>query len=229
MKKIWIVEDDTDALFVYREILGSKYEIRIFKCLREFSENFKALKANAAETPHLLIADLTLPDGHFFEFLSQQEALLPNSIPFLVVSSCDNIEILQTCFKEGAIDYLTKPFTRSELIVKIERFFLTPATRGNLDSKFTFDPTALALKKGDDVLAQLTARELQIFSLLHRARGRIVRRKEMQDEVWKNVTVSAKTLDVHLYNLRKKLSQLDVEIQFQSPDGYTLSGEGMNP
>lgn len=225
------MEDDPDAIFVYQEVLDLKYNVYFLRNLEEFQQRLQELRQKALTLPNLLVADLRLPDGNFIDFLADKDIALFNRIPFLVVSSCNDIDILRNCFEEGATDYLTKPFTKSELVVKIERFLKLDSSRSysvETNGDIVFDPSALAVKGADDVIAQLTAKELQLFSILYRANGKKVNRQQIQTEIWKNAVVTPKTLDVHLFNLRKKLFKLSLEIKFIPPDNYVLLSNRMN-
>ncbi len=229
--RIWILEDDPETIFVYHEIFDIRYQLNVFSTLEELQLaliNSSIEKGNETYSlPELLIADLRLPDGNFLEFLGRENIPRFLSIPFLIVSSYDDIDILRTCFDEGAIDYLTKPFKKIELIVKAERH-LKKNNSSIIDGaaeNFTFEPETLALKRGNHIFAQLTARELQIFSVLHRSRGQMISRQRIQSEVWRETKVSSKALDVHLFNLRKKLVSLNLVIQFNPPNNYRLLGD----
>jgi DNA-binding response OmpR family regulator len=239
-EKIWILEDDAEALLVYQEILSFRYHLRFFETLRKLEDALSTLNKNPKELdgPSLLVADLWLPDGNFLDFLGDEKVTTLLSSPFFVVSSCDDIDVLRACFEEGALDYLTKPFTRTELIVKIERIFRKNVSQKIQDKQepkaldpqdhVIFSPEQFSLKRGDDIVTQLTPKELQIFSILHRARGNKVSRSEIQEQVWNTISVTPKAFDVHLFNLRKKLSRVNMQVQFLAPDGYLLSSNRMD-
>jgi DNA-binding response OmpR family regulator len=80
----------------------------------------------------------------------------------------------------------------------------------------------MKVKRGEHAFAQLTAKELQIFSVLHREQGKRLTRQKLQSEVWGDVAVGGKALDVHLFNLRRKIAALGVEILHEEGDGYML-------
>ncbi|MEW6055684.1 MAG: response regulator [Bdellovibrionota bacterium] len=126
-RSIWILEDDSGCRFVYEQILGIRHKVRFFQTLVEFEF---ALSEGQKSLPELVLADVVLEDGSFLHFLnhSQKKELL--SIPFIVVSSIDDIDALRFCFNEGAVDYLVKPFQKSELIVKVERILEKKTKRG---------------------------------------------------------------------------------------------------
>jgi DNA-binding response OmpR family regulator len=218
---LWILEDNPEEVFVYREILGLRYSLRIFSNLKELEQ---ALTSDQpAPKPALLIADLRLPDGDFLTFLGQTEAA--DSIPsFLMVSSNDDLDVLRACFEGGALDYLTKPFTENELLVKIERFLKLGSP--TLEVR-TVNRESLNIKVGADSRLTLTPKEYHILKLLHGSQ-RGVTRKEIQSQIWRDVAVSSKTFDVHLFYLRRKLTPFNIQISFRQPDLYVLSCNGMD-
>lgn len=218
-KNLWILEDDPSARMIYEEMLEMRYHLRFFESLESFRNGL-----NSVPLPHLCIADLRLSDGNFLNFLQEQPKNLSFRIPFLVVSVLDDLDILRACFKDGALDYLSKPFRKNELIVKIERFMETPSASRKIPTlDLVLDPESLQVKIGNHDGVQLTAKELQIFSLLSQAAGQPLSRQEVKLKVWGDINVSPKTFDVHLFHLRRKLRNLGIEIKFSPLDGYFLT------
>ncbi len=209
---IWILEDSQSSQFVYEETLGSRYRLHFFSSLGDFRQAM----AETAQKPRLLLADLRLQDENFLDFLGTDEAHTLIRFPFMVVSSLDDLDVLRTCFQEGALDYLTKPFTRNELIVKIERIL-------EKRSEISLDPGTFRLRRKDgSLLPQLTPKELQIFTLLQAAKGAPVTRQSLTAEIWGTVQVTSKSLDVHLFHLRRKIAEAGFEIVFEPQKGFIL-------
>lgn len=221
-KLLWILEDDDDACFVYREALSPKYDLQAFKSLEEL----KTHAMQAGPGPDLLIADLSLPDGNFLNYLKSTPQVKARA-PFMVVSGLDEIDLLRGCFEEGAIDYISKPFNQKELLVKLERFFARQTNGGGFSENtqiegVEIDPIKVSVTRAGHGQVTLTAKELQIFAILKRDSGRYVARNSLIKEIWGDTQVSAKTLDVHLFNLRKKISELGLEILYTHPKGFIL-------
>jgi DNA-binding response OmpR family regulator len=84
------------------------------------------------------------------------------------------------------------------------------------------DPTTLTVVRGHANSASLTAKELQIMTLLNEAFDRTISRRLLVSRVWGGSPVSSKTLDVHIFNLRRKLQPLKIEIQYQAPDSFRM-------
>lgn len=205
-KEIWILEDDRGCQFVYEQTLDHRYKTRYFSKISDFQ---KAIEEKDAE-PSLVIADLMLDDGNFMTYLNTSKDKRLMFIPFIIVSSIDDIDALRFCFMEGALDYLTKPFKKNELIVKIENIFAGPKKAVQVVSGHR------ALSLDGKEVGNLTSKQKQLLNLFLNNPERIVTRDDILDTVWGDTNVHPKTVDVHLYNLRRKLHDL----------GYIIRSEG---
>lgn len=220
-QNIWILEDDNGSRFVYNEILGVKYHLTFFSSMKDFNEK---LERNAFQGTDLLIADLKLSDGSFLTYLQCLGNKNKITCPFLVVSSMDDVDSLLFCFKKGAVDYLTKPFARAELQVKVDKALIW---KGGvpLESPFPeteLDSTTLTILNSGKRSKVLTPKEFQILAILLEVKDPIAR-PFLTSRVWKDSSVSPKTFDVHLSNLRKKIAQTGLGIQFIAPNSYQIT------
>ena len=217
---IWVLEDEESCRFIYSESIGIRCKLKLFEHLNKFREELSA----AEEKPDLIIADIRLHDDSFLKFISVESDLsLLKGIPFIIVSSVDDIDILKKCFEEGAIDYLTKPFSKTELIVKVER-----ALSGELQDDGVVEVDNMKMVAGTEKgVVKLTPKEMQILSVLKHAKGEPVPRDMIVKRVWDSTSVGAKTLDVHLFNLRRKAGNLGLEIKFIRPNSLQLLSDGM--
>ena len=213
----WILEDDDGCNFIYEEILQHKYNYRIFKTLEEFrTEYFK----EGVERPQLVLADLRLPDGSFVSFLNEvpQEEL--GKLSIVIVSVCDDLDIIRYCLGEGVVDYITKPFNSSELLVKIERSLSRVV---KVEEELSVDPLRRRVITKDNLQTELTSKELMIFDMINTAPNKQIKRGDLINKVWKDVSVGAKTLDVHIFNIRRKLAKLNVKIKYTPPQTYSIT------
>lgn len=221
LKSVWVLEDDDGVQFVYREMLSDLYDLKQFINLKSLKEEMANLKENS---PSLLIADLRLSGENFLQYLSEIKSGGVNfSIPFIVVSSVDDMEALRTCFRYGAKDYLTKPFSETELLLKIEKLIdAKPFSQLNLYEDLKFDSVSFTLLRNGVASPAFTAKEFQIFQLLCDTPSRRIAKQELFERIWGGVMVNIKTVDVHLFNLRKKLETVGLTLDFVSPDYYEL-------
>lgn len=215
---IWIIEDDEGCNFIYEEILQHKYNFRMFKTLQEFREEYFR---EGVERPRLIVADLRLPDGSFVSFLNEVPQEEVDRLSIVVVSSCDDLDIIRYCLGEGVVDYITKPFNRSELLVKLERS-LAKLHEEDSGDDLSVDPLRRKVFNKDNLQAELTSKELMIFEIINKAPNRKIKREELIGKVWKDVSVGAKTLDVHIFNIRRKLANLNVKISYTPPQTYSI-------
>lgn len=217
---IWIVEDDPSCRFIYEEILGYRYQLYFIASLHELEE---ALLSES--NPHLILADLRLPDGSFMKFLGHQEKRSLISSPFIIVTSIDDLDILKFCFEEGAFDYLTKPFGKAELMFKVEKSLEKTKSVQSTEVKknvLKINPMEHTISNQQGQEVQLTSKEFKIIAALWESGTEPVGRDLLMKTLWKNVSVSAKTLDVHIFNLRNKLTILGHNIEFCPPQSFRL-------
>ena len=140
------------------------------------------------------------------------------------VSDTDTILGLES----GANDYVTKPFKLGVLLARI-RAQLRQHEQSE-DAVFTIGPYTLKpasklLIDGNGVKIRLTEKETSILKYLYRAGGRLVRRKELLDEVWGyNANVTTHTVQTHIYRLRQKIEKdpSQAEILVTETGGYRL-------
>jgi len=217
---VWILEDDPGCQFIYRECLDQKYELVIFESLEAFSNQIQKTR------PDLLLVDLKLKDGNFLNYLRSDASHQIAQNDFIVISSSEDIEILRTCFEHGASDYLTKPFTRSELTVKIERLLSSSFHSESVQfDGLLLEPVKGLIKEGFKKEVQLTLKEMQLFSVLCQSKSTGITRDEVYRIVWKDLKISPKTFDVHLVHLRRKLAAFGVKVLYDPEEGYRLSRE----
>lgn len=214
---IWVLEDDPSAQFVYKEILAFRYDLHIFESMAAFRQAISNANIPRAD---LMIIDLHLPDDSFLSFLQTQAGQeSTKNIPFMVVSSIDDLDALRNCYEGGANEYISKPFAKSELIVKIERILAKPrlANGSSGHQEVFLDPTTFTVERSGVRSEILTAKEYKILAILLNAKDHRATRQEIQDLVWPETDISAKSMDQHFFHLRKKINATGIEISFSSP------------
>lgn len=210
--RIWIIEDDENMQFVYRDILGSFYELTFFESLENFTDGL-----GKTHHPDLLILDLVFPDGLLHQsFAHYAESL--KQVPFIVVSALDEEDAVRSSLKWGALDYITKPFGKSEIQVKVEAHLTRHAKQPQSEPIFRLDPLSLTVYNECGRSAELTSKEFRIMSLFLDAQDYRISRRDIFETLWKNISVSTKTLDVHLSNIRRKIEPLRLSITVTDSD-----------
>jgi two-component system, OmpR family, response regulator RegX3 len=161
-----------------------------------------------AQLPDLVLLDLRLPDIDGYEVCRQLRAR--SDVPIIVVTARGEEVDRVIGLELGADDYVVKPFGLRELVARI-RAVLRRSSRPATDVD-TLEVEALtldlrsrrALLDGHEV--QLTPKEFELLALLMRDPGAVVTKQRILNDVWNTTWYgSAKTVDVHVASLRKKL------------------------
>ena len=208
MHSILYVEDDPDLAFVTRENLQLKgYQITLCKSGTE------ALKVFNSSHFKLCILDVMLPQMDGFT-LAKKIREQNEHIPIIFLTARSMMEDRVKGFSIGGDDYLTKPFSIEELILKIEVFL--KRNKVTTDSKssrgifklgnYTFDYFNMNLSIGDKV-QRLTSREAELLNFLVQHPNEVIKKEEILKDVWDNDSYfNSRSLDVFISKLRKHLS-----------------------
>jgi len=164
----------------------------------------------------LVILDVMLPGMSGFDVCQQLRESSPR-LPILMLTARGSEEDVLRGFRCGADDYVTKPFSVSELVARVEALL---RRGGALDARdavrtpFGFGPWHVEPQEGkarhaaDDRRCELTRREIEVLRVLVRESGRIVSRRSLLAEVWGYPDpdrVETRTVDMHVAKLRRKL------------------------
>ncbi|MDE3155288.1 MAG: response regulator transcription factor [Acidobacteriota bacterium] len=161
-------------------------------------------------SPDLMILDLTLPDMDGLEVLSRlRRSPRLHELPVIVLTSRAEEAERIVGLELGADDYLTKPVSPRELTARVRavlrrtrRATVLPLRAGSL----SVDESRRRVFLGDTPLT-LTPREFELLVALMKADGRVLRRQQLLEDVWRFPAGDAetRTVDVHVRALRKKL------------------------
>lgn len=191
-KSLWIIEDVVDLQPIYHNIFPEDlYQLTFFLSFEEFKKAY----SRDSNHPQLIIADIMLSDGHFFKLLNESDLTL--NTPYLVISSSDDRSTISNAYSAGAVDYLLKPFNQNEIRAKVEHHLQIIEERIYESTKSL---EALNLNLGD-----FTNKEIKIIESFNHNEDKTLHRNEIVKLIWKNIAIHPNTLDVHIYNLRKKL------------------------
>ena len=220
--KILIVDDEEDLC----EILQFNLEGEGFETEVAYSAE-EALTKDMASF-HLILLDVMMGEMSGFKLakLLRKEQKLYVPIIFITAKTAEN-ELL-TGFSLGADDYITKPFSVKEVIVRVKAVLKRSALedRSKL-STLAVDDLVLNLKKRKVKIGkkelELTRKEFEILAMLLKSEGNFHSREEILDRVWDdNTIVSKRTIDVHMAHLRKKLGSYGKYIRNKQGYGYTF-------
>lgn len=220
--RILIVDDEEDLC----EILQFNLEGEGFQTEIAYSAE-EALTRDPGSF-HLILLDVMMGEISGFKFAQQLRKEMGLSIPIIFITAKAQEDDLLTGFSLGADDYITKPFSVKEVLVRVKAVLKrSPAENIALDSRMVVDALDLNLKKRRlkirNVEVELTRKEFDILALLMQREGYLLSREEILQRVWDERTiVTQRTVDVHVTRLRKKLGEYGRYIRNKPGYGYAF-------
>ena len=206
-KRILLVEDDTNLGNMMKDSLELKnYEV-VLK--RNGEEGFYDFKANKYD---MAILDIMMPKKDGFT-LAKDIRRMNGSIPIIFVTAKAMKEDTIEGLKLGADDYITKPFSLEELVLRMENVFKRlPKTEVSTQNefrigRFEFNNTMRLLKIGNKEI-KLTTKESELLKMLAVYLDRILERSVALNSVWGTDSYFAgRSMDVYIAKLRKYLKE----------------------
>lgn len=221
--RILLIEDDPligDGLKI--GLSQFQYNVDWFQ---DGKTGFEALDAAPYDA---VVLDLTLPKMDGMDIL-QQWRKRNHDIPVLILTARDSLDQRISGLKQGADDYLCKPFALAEVAARIEA--LIRRRNGKLNpiithGKLIFEPAAQIVKIGENSI-NLTSRELALLTLFLNNKGRVLNRTLIEEKLhsWDD-EISSNAIEVHIHHLRKKLG--NAIIRTVHGVGYTLGNADEN-
>lgn len=172
------------------------------------SDGERALHAYRTERPDVVVLDIMLPDIDGIEVLGRMRAL-GRSTPTLFLTAKDSVDDRIAGLAAGGDDYMTKPFSLEELVVRLRGLLrrVVEAPTGDLliVGDLRLDEGTYEVQRGGDPIA-LTTTEFELLRYLMRNAGHVLSRAQILDNVW-NYDFGGRTSIVDLYvsYLRKKI------------------------
>jgi len=217
--RILLVEDDQNLGFVISDLLEIEgYEVRWAKDGEVGLKEYNRLK------PHLSILDIMLPKKDGYALGSELKSINPQTpIIFLTARSMETDRVKG--FQVGADDYITKPFSNQEFLLRVRALLnrCYPITEQAVKNtfelgKFLFEPSNLLLKY-NGVEKKLTQKEADVLKLLCQHINETVKRELILSTAWGNVDYfTGRSLDVFISKLRKYI-QDDPQISIENVHG----------
>lgn len=224
--KILLVDDEPDAL----EVLGFKLKEAGFTPLFA-KDGQRALASARDERPDLIVLDLMLPEVDGLEvckILRRDNSTAAIPILMLTARAAEMDRVLG--LELGADDYVTKPFSPRELVLRIKKLLARvkasdePVARlrfGELDIDVPRHHVAV---EGKGIV--LTATEFKLLELLARRRGRVQTRERLLQDVWGYENpIDSRTVDTHMRRLREKLGEAARFLETIRGVGYRFAAE----
>lgn len=221
--KILLCEDDENLGMLLREFLVAKgYSADL--C----SDGEKGYKTFLKDKYDLCVLDIMMPKKDGFT-LAMEIRNINSEVPIIFLTAKDLKEDVQQGFKIGADDYITKPFSMEELVLRITA--ILRRVRGKKEKeitmykigKFTFDTQKQTLVI-DGVSKKLTTKESELLALLCAHMNEILERNYALKHIWIDDNYfNARSMDVYITKLRKLLKDdPQIEIINIHGKGYKL-------
>jgi len=214
--KILYVEDDKTLSFITKDNLEEN-GYNIICC----EDGHDALVLFQKETFDLCILDVMLPKMDGFN-LAREIRKSNKDVPIIFVTAKSMKEDKLTGLKIGGDDYLTKPFSIEELILKIEIFLKRSKVKDGSLRKTMFNIGSYILDFENLVLEhknqtiRLTLKEAEILRFLCENQGKVLHREEILQRVWNNSDYfSGRSMDVFISRIRKYL-KFDKSIKIEN-------------
>ena len=216
---ILIIEDEEDVADLVRyHLKKAKYKVI------SAADGAEGLALASTEGPDAIVLDVMLPKLNGFEVAKRLRAEeRTHSIPLLILSAKGEAESRIKGLELGADDYLSKPFSPKELVLRIQGLIrrrgisIQEATSAG---PFVLDRTTLKVTLEGRRL-DLTSTEFKLLSLLIGKAGAIQSREHLLQEVWGySSSVDTRTVDTHMRRLREKLGNHSAHLETIRGEGY---------
>jgi DNA-binding response OmpR family regulator len=188
----------------------------------------EALRRVAAEAPDVVVLDLGLPDLDGADALRMLRGI--SDTPIIIATARDDESEIVRLLKAGADDYMVKPFTGAHLDARVTSVLRRSGRTAPVEPPSTIEAGPLRVDVAqrqaylNGTALALTRKEFDLLAYVAARPGRVVTRRELLEEVWRQPSVGDdQTIDVHLYWLRRKLGESAARPTFL----HTVRGVGV--
>ncbi|CAD7802735.1 Response regulator MprA [Chryseobacterium aquaeductus] len=220
--RILYAEDDKTIAFLIQDSLEVYYEIE------HFADGKSALKAFDTQSFDICLLDIMMPEINGFD-LAKHIRSKNSEIPIIFISAKALKEDRIKGLKIGADDYLVKPFSIEELILKIEIFLKRSKKTSSALEKYTvgkynFNPKNYTLQDTENTIS-LTQRESDLLLYFINHKNTVLKRQDILKAIWGDDDYfMGRSLDVFISRLRKILAeQENISIENLHGIGFRFS------
>jgi two-component system phosphate regulon response regulator PhoB len=219
--KILVVDDEPDSVeLVEFNLKGAGYDVITA------ADGQEALKKARGVLPQLIVLDVMLPEVDGLEVckILRRDART-RAIPILMLTA-KAAEIDRVLGLElGADDYVTKPFSPRELVLRVKRLLRKEAAPEEPLDEFEWKELSLDFPRHQATLKgkvlDLTATEFKLLMVLAQRRGRVQSREQLLQDVWAyDNLIDTRTVDTHMRRLREKLGSAAKYLETVRGVGY---------
>ena len=221
MERVLIVDDDNDI----QRLVSYNFSKAGFQ-VTAASSGRRALESIQKQTPDLIILDLMLPDIDGVEvcrILRQREG--SRRVPIIMLTARGEEIDRVIGFELGADDYVSKPFSPRELVLRAKSIFRR--LKENRTDLLQLGRIRLLPERRQCFINRreivLTAKEFDLLQELMLARGNVIRREVLMDKVWEyHGEATSRTLDTHIRRLREKLGEDGLHVETVRGVGFRM-------
>jgi len=216
--KVVLAEDEPSLAQIVKESLETRdFEVYLAK------DGVEAYELYKASNPEVLVLDVMMPYKDGFT-LAKEIREENNQIPIIFLTAKSQTKDVVEGFEHGGNDYLKKPFSMEELIVRIQSLLNRNALKIDVNNikigNYIFNYTKQTLQFKEEVVVSLTHRESELLHMLNQKKNEISDRTFILKKIWGDDDFfNARSMDVFITKLRKKL-KLDENIQIVNVRGY---------
>lgn len=222
--KILLIEDEPDIRKTLEyNISREGYDVISTSSLKEARDHLNSTSFS------LVLLDLMLPDGSGLDLCREVKSDSEKMhIPIIILTAKDDEVDKVVGFELGADDYVTKPFSVRELILRIKAILKREVKKQSLEVHRQFGDLIIDSESHEVSLdgknITLTALEFKLLSQLVDRRGRVQSRDQLLSDVWGySADVTTRTVDTHIKRLREKLGSMGKYVQTIRGVGYKFS------
>ena len=224
VSKILIIDDESDVA----DIVAMNLKAEGYKTITADNGELGLTKAKA-EAPQLIVLDLMLPKMSGLEVCKalKREASTSRIPIIMLTAKSDEVDRI-VGLELGADDYVTKPFSPRELLLRIQSVLRRSNSGGEKQERIKVGDILLdhsrheVLVKNEKV--ELTATEFRLLAILMERRGRVQTRDRLLNDVWGYESViDTRTVDTHVRRLREKLGPVADYVETVRGVGYRMS------
>ncbi len=220
-QRILVVDDEPEAVeLVEFNLKQAGYAVSTA------ADGAEALKKARSQTPDLIVLDVMLPEMDGFEIckalrLDGATAKVPVIMLTAKAAEIDRVLGLEL----GADDYLTKPFSPRELLLRVKKILARSAPQEKAKEQLRFGdlmidlPRHIATWKNKPI--ELTATEFKLLTILAQRSGRVQSRDQLLRDVWEyDSVIDTRTVDTHMRRLREKIGAASKHLDTVRGVGY---------
>lgn len=223
-KRVLVIEDEPDL----RSTLQFNLKSENYK-VTTASDGESALAEISKNIPDLILLDLMLPDMSGLEICKKIRGESFSDKVSIIMLTAKGEEVDRVVgFELGADDYVVKPFSVRELMLRVSSILKRSKEKASNDEKIVIGDIEINLASHrvfiSGIEVELTAKEFELLKYLTERNGRIQTRELLLEHVWGyNNSVTTRTVDTHIKRLRSKIGEVGTRIETVRGVGYRFN------